>query len=89
MYKAAINFDVFRTQMFCPVAYCKQSSAFMMFFFSSQTEFGDGGGRILYRGELSRDVEERRRRDVQKGFEQGRPWTILDVHRGILLPSPV
>lgn len=22
MYKAAINFDVFRTQMFCPVAYC-------------------------------------------------------------------
>ena len=23
MYKAAINFDVFRTQMFCPVTYCK------------------------------------------------------------------
>lgn len=22
MYKAAINFDVFRTQMFCPVSYC-------------------------------------------------------------------
>lgn len=23
MYKAAINFDVFRTQMYCPVSYCK------------------------------------------------------------------
>uniref|UniRef100_A0A914S0G3 Uncharacterized protein n=1 Tax=Parascaris equorum TaxID=6256 RepID=A0A914S0G3_PAREQ len=23
MYKAAINFDVFRTEMFCHVAYCK------------------------------------------------------------------
>lgn len=22
MYKAAVNFDVYRTEMFCPVAYC-------------------------------------------------------------------
>lgn len=23
VYKAAVNFDVYRTQMYCPVAYCK------------------------------------------------------------------
>lgn len=57
MYKAAINFDVFRTQMFCPVAY-----------FSKNSVMGRGGFSMLegYRVISKNGPIETYKRDVTK-----------------------
>ena len=55
MYKAAINFDVFRTQMFCPVAYCLLHCCLCTSCDFSQAESRYGQGRLHDRGGISCD----------------------------------